>query len=268
MSQYSKEVSFAKDLAREAGEIIRNNFSKSTRTIKSNNTPVTETDLAVSNLIHDRISKRFPDHAIMDEEKSNEYAHSHEYVWICDPIDGTIPFSHRIPTSMFSLGLCKDGKSLLGVAYDPYMDRLYHAVHGKGASLNDKPITVGNQRLSRGETLFTIPYWFAPRRSWSDPFDYNKFFAICHKKGIITSTVESIVYLSMLFAEGAIVGAVMPSAYPWDRAAATVIIREAGGVMTDEKGRELEVFGDHRLIIIANPQVHPELLSLIQSCLL
>src|SRR3989338_11294921 len=100
MDKYSNELAFAKDLAKKAGAIFRKNFSSSTRTIKSNNTPVTETDIAVSKLVHLEIGKQFPHHAIMDEEQSHDYEHDGGYVWVCDPVDGTIPFSHRIPTSV------------------------------------------------------------------------------------------------------------------------------------------------------------------------
>lgn len=258
--QYLHELAFAKELAKKAGAIFRKNFFSATRTIKSNNTPVTEADIAVSKLVHQEIGAQLPDHAIMDEEQSHDYEHDGGYVWVCDPVDGTIPFSHRIPTSVFSLALCKNGKPVFGVAYDPYMDRLYHAVAGGGAFLNDTKVSVKDRKLKAGDTLFVIANWLAP-------FDYNLFFKTCHEKKLVIASIESFVYLSVLLAEGAIVGAVMPSAHPWDRAAAIGIVSEAGGIMTDEKGHNLSVFGDHRLCIASTPSSHAEILSIVQSCI-
>ena len=217
MKTYAKELAFARALAKEAGEIIKKYFATTSRTIKSNNTPITEADLAISKLVNDSIAKEFPNHAVMDEEKNSEYNHSHEYVWICDPVDGTIPFSHHIPTSVFSLALVKDSVPVLGVAYDPYLNRMHHAVKGRGAFNNGNSIKVGSQALVRGETLFTIPYWFGEERIGNKLFDYNILFRTCQKKGIIVSSVESIVYLSMLLADGSIAAMVTPAAYPWDR---------------------------------------------------
>ena len=242
---------------------MRTNFALGMkREWKKDSSPLTETDKAINNLVINSIKTNYPDHSIIAEEGSHILKNS-EYVWVCDPVDGTIPFSHNIPTSMFSLALCLEGRPVLGVLYDPYMDRLYHAVSGSGAFLNDKQIKVNERKLTPGETLFFIPNWLDRDVS----FDYNKFISLCHEKKLVLSSVESFVYLSALVAEGVIAGALMPSANPWDRAAALCIVREAGAVVIDEKGLDAEVFGNSNFCIAAPPENSKQILELLNQAI-
>ena len=115
------------------------------KTIKKDGSPVTKTDLAINKLVIDRVKKYFPSHGVLGEEQSN-YVEKADYVWVCDPVDGTIPFSRGMPTCMFSLGLTFKGKPILGVGYDPFIDRLIFAELGKGAFLNGKKIHVSRNK--------------------------------------------------------------------------------------------------------------------------
>ncbi len=263
MKGFEKELDFAKTLAKKAGKIYLQNFAKSKRKIKANNTPVTETDIAVSHLVQEEVKRAFPTYLLLDEELNHNYSGEAGHLWVCDPVDGTIPFSHNIPTSMFSLALCLEGRPVLGVLYDPYMDRLYHAVSGSGAFLNNKQIKVNERKLTPGETLFFIPNWLDRDVS----FDYNKFISLCHEKKLVLSSVESFVYLSALVAEGVIAGTLMPSANPWDRAAALCIVREAGAVVIDEKGLDAEVFGNSNFCIAAPPENSKQILELLNQAI-
>ena len=86
---------------------------------------MTETDLAISKLIISEVKKNFPAHVVFDEELQH-VGHDSEFIWVCDPVDGTIPFAHHIPTSMFSLALCHNGEPVVAVTYDPFMKRLLY----------------------------------------------------------------------------------------------------------------------------------------------
>src|SRR3989344_508119 len=137
---------FAIKLAKQAGKIIKDNFtSNMKKEWKSDNTPVTETDLKINQLVIDAVKKHFPTHSIIAEEGSYKVDNS-EYSWVCDPVDGTIPFSHGIPTCAFSLALVKNGAPILGVIYDPFIDRLFFAEKNKHAFLNDKMIKVSDKK--------------------------------------------------------------------------------------------------------------------------
>ncbi len=133
---------FASQFALEAGQIIKKNFSLGMeKKWKEDNTPVTATDLLINSMLINEISKEFPEHSVLAEEQSN-IKDTSEYIWVCDPVDGTIPFSHGIPLSTFSLALVKNGQVILGVVNDPFSERLFVAEKGKGTFLNNKAIQV------------------------------------------------------------------------------------------------------------------------------
>lgn len=260
MSDYQVALKFAKQLALKAGEMITKNFLHSTITTKSNLTPVTETDLAVSKLVIEEVKKNFPNHEVFDEEFQHE-KHDTEFIWVCDPIDGTVPFSHHIPTSMFSLALCRDGEPMVAVIYDPFMKRLLYTKMGDRSYMNGKEIYVKLGNFITGEYIFGIPYW-------NKNFDTNKYLNLIFKKKIWVTYVESIVYESMMIASGISKVLVTVAANPWDRAAAKMIIENAGGICTDENGKRLPVFGNPQYFIATNKEVHAEVMEIVKKCLL
>lgn len=256
--EYTKEATFAKALALKAGEIIRTNFSHSKSTIKSNLTPVTETDIAISKLVISEVKQHFPNHVVLDEELQQNVSED-EYIWVCDPIDGTIPFAYHVPTSVFSLSLCKRGKPVVSVIYDPYMDRMLYTESNAPSYMNDTKIHVRKDGLSAGDFIYGIPYW-------NEQFDTNTYLKLLMKKGVRVTYIESIVYQSMLVASGLTQAMATVAANPWDRAAALHIVENAGGICTDESGQPLSVFGDPKLFIASNRIVHKELMDIVHQC--
>lgn len=132
---------FAISIAKEAGEIIRKNFTLGMKKEwKEDQSPVTETDYRINTILIEQVQKEFPDYGVLGEEESyNEKAVN---LWVCDPVDGTVPFSHGIPICTFSLALVKNGEPVLGVVYEPFMDQMYCAEKSKGAFLNGEKISV------------------------------------------------------------------------------------------------------------------------------
>lgn len=117
----------ALDLAKRAGEIMRKNFTLwMKKDWKADRSPVTDADITINALVIEEIRKRWPDHSIIGEEQSDAIEGA-EYAWVCDPVDGTIPFSNGVPLGTFVLALCRDGVPTLGVIYDPFMDRMFVA---------------------------------------------------------------------------------------------------------------------------------------------
>ncbi len=257
MNDYQKELEFAKGLALKAGKIIVKNFRHSTITTKSNLTPVTETDVAVSRLVIKEIKKNFPNHQVLDEEVQNNYVNS-EYIWACDPVDGTVPFSHHVPTSMFSLALCFNQEPVVAVTYDPFIKRMFYTRKGNFSYMNGKRINVNKNNFKDGDYIYGFP-----KRKKN--FDINKFFDLVQTKKINISLIESIVYESMLVAQGIIKATVTSAAHPWDRAAAILIIENAGGRCTDEKGNRMPAFGSPQYFITSNGTVHKEILEILQK---
>ncbi|OGK64367.1 hypothetical protein A2313_01310 [Candidatus Roizmanbacteria bacterium RIFOXYB2_FULL_41_10] len=266
MTDYSRELQFAKDLAYEAGKVMVKYLPASIKTVKQNSSPVTEADLIISKLVIASVKKHFPDHAIIDEEIENTISKK-EFVWVCDPIDGTIPFAAGVPTSMFSLGLCRNQKPVVAVCYDPYLKKLYFSSQNTGSFVNNRPIKTNENGFEKGEFVLAIPYWFDQFLK-TKKFDTNLFFEKLHQKQIVLSLVESCVYSSMMVASGKVLAAVLPSANPWDRAAAKLIVENAGGVNLDEKGSVLTVFGKHGLWIVSNRKVAKNMQQIVKESLL
>src|SRR3990167_5987378 len=135
-------LEFAKKLALQAGKIMLEHFQIGITTeMKGDNTPVTIADKAINSLVIKEISEAYPKHSVIGEEESSKKKGA-EYVWVCDPIDGTLPYSLGMPINVFSLALVHDGQPIVAVVHDPYMKRLYWAEKGEGAFLNGKPIKV------------------------------------------------------------------------------------------------------------------------------
>jgi fructose-1,6-bisphosphatase/inositol monophosphatase family enzyme len=126
-------LDFAKKLALQAGDIMLQYFDTDIAVeTKEDASPLTIADTTINKMVIAAIHEKYPDHGIIGEEESDHTVGT-KYVWVCDPIDGTIPFTMGVPTSQFSLALVKDGVSILGVLYDPYTKRMYEAVKGARA---------------------------------------------------------------------------------------------------------------------------------------
>jgi len=259
MNDYSKELEFAKALAKKAGEAIREGFSNSTVTIKSNISPVTETDIKVSKLVQEEIKKNFPNHALLDEEIQNTNSDA-EWLWICDPIDGTIPFSHQTPTTMFSLALCHNKKPVVAVIYDPFIDRLLYTREGEPTYCNGKKVEVAKGELNKGDIIYLNTPWFKK-------FDYTLFFEECKKKSFLVTGIQSYVYQSMLVALGITKAVVMWRCFPWDRAAALLIVENSGGITIDETSEQIDIFGKGEAVVSSNKESQKFILDLVKRCL-
>ena len=108
---------------------------------------MTAADEAINELVLDQVKTRFPDDAVIGEEGSSPGGSSNR-VWVCDPIDGTLPFTLGVPTSLFSLALVVDGEPTMGLLYDPYLDRRFEACLGQGGNVNGRPLEVNDSPLS------------------------------------------------------------------------------------------------------------------------
>lgn len=252
---------FAIDLAKRAGEVIRANFVLGMeKEIKDDGSPVTKTDKAINSMVIGEVKKNFPDHAVIGEEESH-VIENHEYAWVCDPVDGTVPFSHGIPTCAFSLALVHNGTPVLGIAYDPFMDRMIVGQKGKGAFLNGKKIAVsekvGIEKAYITTTVFK--HMTYPMHNFIDDliFKYNS-----HHVGM-----NSVVYKCMLVAMGELDAAIFPHHTAHDIAAVKVIVEEAGGKVTDLWGDEQRYDQPLKGAVITNGKIHDELLEVIKTYL-
>ena len=128
-------LDFAIEIAHYAGDKIKSSFLKDKDLdYKSDRTVVTDVDKDINHYLIEKVKEKYPNHAVNGEEES--FNNSSNYVWVCDPIDGTGMFTAGMPVSVFSLALVIDGIPYVGVVYDPYLDMMYTAIKGEGAFCN------------------------------------------------------------------------------------------------------------------------------------
>lgn len=249
---------FVTTLAKKSGEIIKKNFTLGMqKEWKDDHSPLTVTDTEINELVLTTIQKTFPHHSIIAEEGSHIVQKS-DYTWVCDPIDGTIPFSHGVPVSTFSLALTKDGEVIVGAIYDPYMDRMFYAEKGKGAYMNDEKLHVSRQTTLQRANI-DLSY-IKP-----DVFDINKLFAPSLSTKTHFFSLKSFAYANTLIAAGEFIGGIYNGHAPWDVAAAKIIVEEAGGKVTDIHGNDQRYDKKINGIIASNTHVHNQLVELVRS---
>ncbi len=250
---------FAIALAREAGIIIKKNFAFGMKKRwKNDETPITVTDTTINKLVTDAVKREYPTYGLIAEEGSM-YS-GQDYIWICDPLDGTIAFSHGIPAGTFMLALVVKGKSILGVVYDPFMGHLYYAEKGHGAFLNGKPISVSKTGVMSNSVVGLLMWKRAPYR-------LRGLFDKLLDLGIRDVRIPAVGYMDMLVASGEFVASIFPGENLWDVAAPQIIVEEAGGRFTDLFGKEIDYTKQIRGTLASNGILHDELVKLVQESL-
>jgi myo-inositol-1(or 4)-monophosphatase len=222
------------------------------------NNLVTEVDHASERAIFDVIKKTYPDHHILSEE-AGELVQDSKYKWIIDPIDGTVNFAHRIPLCAISIGIEHEGKMILGAVYNPFMNELFVAERGKGATLNDKKISVSSKQDVSSACLVTgFPYTYLDMPN--GPLDvFDRFI----RRGVAVRRLGSAAIDLCWVACGRFDGFYEHKLYAWDSAAGFLIVEEAGGKVTDLTGAPYSPyeFG----IIASNSVIHEELLGWVKG---
>lgn len=256
MSDVDGALDFATNLARKAGVLIKDNFALGMRKEwKEDQTPLTVTDEKINALVLESIQEKYPAHSIIAEEGSR--LTESEYVWVCDPIDGTIPFSHGYPISTFSLALTHKGESILGVVYDPFCDRLFTAEKGAGAFLNGNRISVSPGLGFAKTSIIAVDGedWFPSLR--------QKLWG----KGCRVVNLYSCVYVGMLVASGEFAASIFGNKTPWDAAAVKIIVEEAGGKVTSLTGENQSYSQPTKGFIASSGPLHEELVELVKASL-
>lgn len=255
---YQAELAFAKELAKKAGDMTLKNFGLSTvATWKADNTPLTETDTAINQMVIDRVRETYPGDGVLGEEDSFEP--SRQRLWVVDPVDGTQPFTLGAPLSTFLLSLVVDGQPVLGIIYDMYLDRMFWAVQGGGAFLNDTQIHV-----SDADTL-AQNYVILSSRMGDEHKTTGRLFDDIEETKRKSFNFRSFAYGSAYVAAGRSVGAVIGVPNAWDVAASKIIIEEAGGKVTDLDGNDRRYDGPGNGMLATNGRVHEQLLELIRK---
>lgn len=143
---YQEYLEFAKDIALYAGRVMMEYYNDEiSLNYKKDKTVVTMVDKRINSYLIERVKEKYKDHSVSGEEES--FIQESEYVWVCDPLDGTGMYVNHIPVFVFSLALVYKGQPIVGVVYNPNEDKMYTAIQGEGAYCNNKKISVNNKQL-------------------------------------------------------------------------------------------------------------------------
>lgn len=231
---------------KQAGRLTWDYFTRGVPTeLKADETPVTVADRECETFLRDVFSREFPGDGFIGEEHGEEPTTT-GFRWIIDPIDATANFIRGIPIYGNLVAIEKEGEIVAGLCYVPAMDDLYHAMRGRGAFKNDRPIHVSSvDRLEDAQLCYPELVMF-DRRGLTD-FFHDMTRSVKRSRGF------GDYWQFLLLAEGACDIVLEPFAALWDLAALLPIVEEAGGVFTDFNGKRTAAGGG---AIAANPILH------------
>lgn len=249
------------EVARMAGRILREGYGKAQEIEEKGRSTdlVTATDKASEVVVRQYLARHFPTHAILGEEEGLSGSADSEWTWIVDPLDGTTSFAHGLPFFSVCIALRHRREIVAGAVYEPLRDELFLAESGSGATLDGKRIRVTETAdLSRALLATGFPYRIA-----ENPHKTLEVFAavVPHARGIrrMGSAGLDLAYVAC----GRMDGYWETLLKPWDCAAGALLVREAGGLVTDFSGLEHDIFGLETLA--TNGAIHEQLRELIAA---
>jgi myo-inositol-1(or 4)-monophosphatase len=253
-------------IAREAGKIVRGAFPQTALArvdLKGAVNPVTQTDLASEAHIIKRLQANFPKHRVFAEEANGENWRAWDEpgppIWLIDPLDGTVNFAHGFPHVGVSLALLVESQPVVGVVYDPLRDEMFAAAVGHGATCNNRSIQVSPvTRLADAFLATGFPY---DRRTADDNNTerLDHFLRRCHGVRRAGAAVLDLCYVAC----GRLDGFWEKGLHPWDVAAASLIVKEASGRVTDFEGGTRYLSGE--FFLASNGLIHDEMLRVIKE---
>lgn len=251
-------------VATEAGHFLKEQraaFDRSAVQEKGPHDYVSYVDRMSEQRLVEQLGALLPEAGFITEERTTHQWTGEEYCWVIDPLDGTTNFIHDMAPYCVSIALRGRDEVLLGVVYEVCRDECYWACKGGGAYLNGKPIHVSTiASMDQAQILLGFPYD-------SERFRPVILSAIAQMYGavgaerLLGSAAVELCYVAAGRAEGRIEGLLGP----WDIAAGTLILSEAGGITTDFSGGD--TFLDGREVLASNGHIHRQLLKIVGEAL-
>lgn len=254
-------LTVAKKAALEAGKIIsRYSGEKYELNYKNKDRSdfATKADVEAEEKIVAILTKNFPTHNIIAEEK-NRINKGSEYTWVIDPLDGSLFYIKGLPLFAVSIGLLQDNQPVLGVIYDISAKDLYFAQKGKGAYLNNKRIAVSKEAELEAAVVNMDFGHRARRRQKLESY----IITLADKMGYLCALGPAVGILGLL-GKGSL-DAYVVTAWIWDFAAGVVIVKEAGGKVTDFEGKEPDWSKDRLSIVASNGLIHDQILEALKK---
>lgn len=242
--------------AKEAGEMLEKRFKKPIKiSLKKDLSLVTDIDFKAETRIIKLIKKNFPSHDILSEEVGGKVGE--KYTWVIDALDGTTNYTREFPFFSTSIALLYKKSPIISVVFNPITKEFYFAEKGKGSFLNGKRIKVGKQQTLSKTTILL--------NKGRDKEDFIKLHKILKRLGKLCRTFRfwGSSNLELCYvASGRVGGLFNVGSKPWDYAAGVLIIKEAGGKVTDFKDKDWQI--DTKNVIVSNKNIHNQLLKIIK----
>lgn len=262
-----RELTFAKDIVREAAAILLEIYREGPQRIARKSSAidlVTEADLASERLILRRLREAFPQDAVLGEETGAHGVGRRR--WIFDPLDGTTNFAHRLPIFGVSIALVEDDDVLLGVTCDVTRERLYWATRGGGA-WTQGPNDPEPRRLSVSQTPSLqdalLATGFPYDKATNVDNNVREFAAFLVRCQGVRRAGAATIDLAWL-ADGRLDGYWEQRLQPWDWAAGVLLVQEAGGIVTDYEGHPWKPGTPNA--VASNGLLHAEMLRVLAEC--
>jgi myo-inositol-1(or 4)-monophosphatase len=248
--------------ARKAARILVRDFGEVEQLQASKKGPadfVTQTDLRVEKILREELSRTRPHYGFVMEEGGVVEGPDKTHRWFIDPLDGTTNYIHGVPHFAISIGLEREGQLVAGLVFNPVRDEMFTAEKGQGAWLNDRRLRVSSRReLNTAIVATGIPFH---GRAGHDEF-LSELPRVMHEVAGIRRFGAASLDLAFV-AAGRFDAFWERGLSSWDLAAGTVVVREAGGQVTDLTGGDN--FLDGREILASNSALHPALLRCLGS---
>lgn len=246
-------VEAASAIARDAGALLMRQRGVGFE-LKGEFDLVTAADRASERLIVSRLHEMFPDHGIVAEEGGHADMNS-EYRWFVDPLDGTTNFAHGFPVFNVTMAVARGNEVIAGVVFDPERDELFTAERGGGAALNGKKI-----RVSKAATLedSLVATGFPSRRRHQN-VNVHFYYQLAMLTHGVRRAGAAAIDLAWT-ACGRLDGFWEFGLNPWDMAAGTLLVEEAGGKVSSMRGETMDLYGPH--LLVDNGLIHQEILTL------
>ncbi len=246
----------AVEIAREAGALLANYYERRVPfELKGEFDLVTEADRASERLVVERLRSHFPSHNIVAEEGGGHQSSS-EYAWYVDPLDGTTNFAHSFPMFNVTMGLARAGEMIAGVIYDPIRQEMFSAERGAGAYLNNRRIHVSATK-QLGDSLASTGF---PSRKRHHNVNIHFYYQLAMASHGVRRTGSAAIDLAYV-AAGRLDFFWEFGLKPWDMAAGTLMVEEAGGRTSDMKGAAHSVTASEHLLA-DNGSLHEEILTI------
>ncbi|MBK7091493.1 MAG: inositol monophosphatase [bacterium] len=245
--------------AKAAGKILLDNVQKNRKVqFKGRIDIVTEMDLASEKLIVARLGKALPEASFLTEEGSIADLNS-EFKWVIDPLDGTTNYAHTFPVWCVSIGLQYRDEMILGCVYDPTRDELFTATKHDKSRLNGQIIKVSDRRRLDQALLATgFPYDIRTSRI-NNLVNFTNFVKTARAVRRAGSAALDLCYLAC----GRFDGYWELKLHPWDMAAGVLIVKQAGGKITDFEGQPFSIYRDR--LLGSNGRIHKEMMRVLAA---